>query len=361
MLVRITAVLFAVLIGAPLAAVPETPVPETPVPAAAAPPGGGAWPYPKACLETGIDRLTAFRDPAANTIEIFNLVGVSRPCAGNPAPVKGVRVALTQYSVTGGRVAGWMGSPWRTNSIGDMKFRRIGTIPGNLAALCVSTGLTVRSGGVYAKNNRCFRPAWDGDEASWFEDVALDDPIVTAPLERVPAPGDSAPAGCANCLITDPVAPLPAPESLPYPGTVESGCARLRLDSVGRTETGSIQVTGTIRSCRGDTLDDLNIGAVFYGVQGGRLGSPWTLEGDTVNHFDRQGGLAYGEEAVCITAGRRQTDDGSYANHLACVAISTDAQGHAHAVRIPINDRRVRKPVDTLYTGDPPGTCATCL
>jgi hypothetical protein len=349
MLARMVAVLAVVIFGAPL-------------PAAASPASAHPWPYRKACLETEIKRLVAFRDVEANTVEINNLVGASRPCAGNRAPVKGVRLALTQYSVTGNAVVGWMGSPWRTNSIGDTSFRRTGTIPGDLAALCLSTGVTVRRDGVFAVNNRCFRPVWVDDASIWdVEDVPLDDPVVTAALQRAPAAGDTAPAGCANCLVTDPVAALPEPEPLPYAGTVESGCTRVHLDSVGRTERGSVQVRGTIRACGGDTIDDLAIGAVFYGVHGGRLGSPWDLEGDRVAEFDRQGALAPGEEAVCITSGRRQTDDGSFARNVACVALRTDHRGNVTVVRIPVDDRRVRKPVDTVFDGDPPGTCATCL
>jgi hypothetical protein len=350
MLVRLFAVLLAAFAGlpAPAAAAP----PPSPTPAS-------AWPYPAACLETGVTRLMAWRNAEPNTIDVVNLVGFSRPCASNPAPVKGVRLALTQYNVTDGVVHGWMGSPWQTNSIGDMTWRRTGTISGDLAAMCLSTGLT----GDVAENAYCFRPVWTEDQSEWdVETVPLDDPIVTSPLERIPAPGDSAPAGCGNCLITDPVAPLPEPETLPAPGTVVPGCTRLRLDSAGMTSTGAVRLTGSVRACAPDTLETLGVGTVFYGVHGGRLGNTWSLdEGGSVVRFDRAGPLRTGEEAVCVTSGRQQTDDGSYAHHLACVAAETNSRGVTRVVRIPNNDPRVLKPVDVVWDGDPPGTCITCL
>lgn len=362
MLARIATALLALVVAATPAALPPGPAQAQP---AQTGPGleRGLWPYPKACLETELQRVQGYQDEETRTIEIANLLGVSRPCPGNRTPVKGVRLALTQYTRLTKTVSiGWMGSPWRTNSIGETRFRRIGTVADTLDVLCLSTGLKVRRGGVFAEHNRCFRPIWNNSMGGWtVQDVAVDDPVVSVPLQRVPAPGDTAPTACGNCLVTDATTPLPAPVQLPYPGTVASGCARLRLDSFHLGETRTIEVAGTIRACGGDTLDDLAISAVFYGPTGGQLSSPWRLEGTDVTAFARSGGLGIGRDAMCIVSGRRQTDDGSYARHLACLTIRTDAQGRSHVVRIANDDPLVRKPVEIVYTGDPPGTCITCL
>lgn len=362
MLARIATALLALVVAATPAALP--PGPAQAQPAQAGPRlERGPWPYPKACLETELQRVQGYQDEETRTIEIANLLGVSRPCPGNRMPVKGVRLALTQYTRLTKTVSiGWMGSPWRTNSIGETRFRRIGTVADTLDVLCLSTGLKVRRGGVFAEHNRCFRPIWNNAMGGWtVQDVAVDDPVVSVPLQRVPAPGDTAPTACGNCLVTDATTPLPAPVQLPYPGTVASGCARLRLDSARLGETRTIEVAGTIRACGGDTLDDLAISAVFYGPTGGQLSSRWQLEGTDVTTFARSGGLGIGRDAMCIVSGRRQTDDGSYARHLACLTIRTDAQGRSHVVRIANDDPLVRKPVEIVYTGDPPGTCITCL
>jgi hypothetical protein len=355
--------LFGIIFGCPVPTTP-TPPPASPSPSAPAGPGATAWPYPKACLETEIRRFEASRDPDEKTVEIHALLGASRPCANATVATRGVRLALTQYQLIDGKIVGRMGSPWQTNSIGDMKFRRPGTIPGDLVALCLSTGLKDVAGGVVAEHNRCFRPKWADDDptvADGTEDVPTDDPSVSAPLQRFPAAGDTAPAGCWNCLITSPTAPLPTPEPMPYAATVEPDCVRLSIDETTIDDRRSIELIGTVRSCVPDHTNELYLAAVFYGAHGGRLGRMWTIDEPDVHEFFRSTSMRADENAICVTTGRKQTDDGSYAHHEVCLAIEKNAQGRLEFVRIPLNDARVMMPVDTLDDGDPGGSCVTCL
>jgi hypothetical protein len=157
--------LCAFVIGVPAAAQPAAASPVSPAASAATP-----WPHPKACLETELRRFEIWRDLEAHT-QYLELLGASKPCAGNPGPVPGVRLALTQYRVAGSTFAGWMGDPWRTNSIGEMKFRRVGTLLGDDTTLCLDTGLIVRPDGVYGEHNRCFRVEWESPEETYGWDL----------------------------------------------------------------------------------------------------------------------------------------------------------------------------------------------
>jgi len=191
--------------------------------------------------------------------------------------------------------------------------------------------------------------------------VAVDDKSVSVPLERVPAAGASAPAGCWNCLVTSATEPMPVPDPMPYPGTVEPKCTRLKIDETAVDERGRITFSGSVRSCAPGHTNELYVVSVFYGTAGGRLGQMWGIEEPDVQNFVRSTGLREGENAFCITSGRYQTPDGSYAVPLTCYAMQSDAAGHPELVRISPFDPRVRKPVDTLDDGYPGGTCVTCL
>jgi hypothetical protein len=138
-------------------------------------------------------------------------------------------------------------------------------------------------------------------------------------------------------------------------------CSRIKIDDTDVDERGRIELTGSVRSCVPGHTNELYVASVFYGTAGGRLGQTWGIDEPDVHTFARGTGLREGENAFCITSGRFQTPDGSYAVPLICYAMESDAAGHPELVRISAFDPRVRKPVDTLDDGYPGGTCATCL
>jgi hypothetical protein len=360
MLYRLVAALLvplcAFVVGVPASAQPAAASPARPAAAAANP-----WPYPKVCLETEQLAFQQWRDLDTQS-QYLDVVGATRPCAKNKKAQPGVRVALSQYGVVGSSYAGWMGDPWRANSIGQTKFRRVGTIPGIDTTWCFDTGLIVRPGGLYGEHSLCFRAEWGGPKGTigQLTEVDVDDERVSVPLERVPAPGANAPTGCWNCLVTS-TKPMPVPEPMPFPATVVPKCTRLNIDDIGTDKVGGIALAGSIRSCAPGQTDKLYIAAVYYGPDGGRLGAQWKIEEPNLYKFDRSTRLGDDENALCLTSGRFQTFDGSYAVHLACFASRTDAKGNTRYVQISTHDPRVRKPVDPLDDGIRGGTCATCL
>jgi len=349
--------LCAFVIGVPASAQPAAASPARPAASAANP-----WPYPKACLETELLAFQQRRDLDEQT-QYVDIAGASRPCANNKTAQPGVRVALSQYGLAGTSFVGWMGDPWRTNSIGQTKFRRVGTMPGDDTRLCFDTGLIVRPDGVYGEHSRCFRVEWFDAKAmfGYLKDLDVNDKSVAVPLQRVPRPGASAPTGCWNCLVTSATGPVPVPDPIPFPATVVPKCTRLKIDDMVTDKIGRVQLTGSIRSCAPGHTAELYIASVYYGPAGGRLGEQWKITEPDLYKFVRSTAVRDDENAFCLTSGRFQTFDGSYAVHLACFATQTDAEGRPGYVRISTDDPRVRKPVDPLDDGIHGGTCVTCL
>jgi hypothetical protein len=138
-------------------------------------------------------------------------------------------------------------------------------------------------------------------------------------------------------------------------------CTRLKIDDLVTDKVGRVRLTGSVRSCRPGHTDELYIATVYYGSAGGRLGVQWKMKDPDLYKFDGSTAVQNDENAFCITSGRFETFDGSYAVHLACFTPRTDAKGQTRYVRISTHDPRVRKPVDTVDDGIPGGTCATCL
>jgi hypothetical protein len=351
--------LVVVLFGATPAGADPAAIPTVPTPFAASP---ALWPYPHGCLETAVDWFNGFWDAEQNLAHVSALRGSSRPCAGT-TPTRGVRLAITQYQIVAGRTVGWMGSPWQTNSTGSLRWSRTGKLPLRFAVLCLSTGLQRRHGAVYAQHSRCIRPVPDED-SGWLEgvEVPVDDPRVSVPLGRWPAPGDNAPPGCANCFVTDPTAALPEPDPTSE-GPTAARCARLSLDTATLDQWRDINLVGTVRSCVPGQTTELYLNTVRYSADVGDLGRPWweILEEPNVQPFDKAGALAVDVRAICIINGIDQTDDGLRGHHLLCLGVERNAVGVRRLVRIPVTDHRVTRPVDTLDDGAPIGPCPSCL
>jgi hypothetical protein len=356
---------------APTGPAPASPSASDPGPSAptSAVPGPSAteadpelWPYPQGCLETTVDWFDGYWQPGDTMAHIPGLRGTARPCA-DTATTPGVRLAVTQYQVVDGRLVGWMGSPWQTISTGSLGWSRTGELPWPFIVLCLSTGLEHRDGAVYAQHNLCVRPAYDPETEGWTEgvEVPVDDPSVTVALQRWPAPGDTAPAGCRNCFVTDPTAALPEPEPTSV-GPVAAQCAELTLDTATLDEQRNIDLAGSVRSCLPGRTPELYLSSVRYTATVGDLGRRWEdIEEPDVQPFAKSGSLASDVEAICIINGLDESDDGLRGHHLLCLGVERNAEGALTLVPISLTDSRVTLPVDTLDDGSPISPCPSCL
>ncbi|GIE95504.1 hypothetical protein [Paractinoplanes rishiriensis] len=348
-------------------------------PATAAPaPGDELRPYPQNCVSVTLDGLRGVYRPDSTRWEPWfdaTVRGRSVPCA--PGSTTGT-LAVTQYHVRDGATVGQMSTPWRTAARGTTTFSRFGRILPDVAALCVSTGLTARDGAVVATHARCVRPQRRGSDhlVTRFVPVPLTDPLVNAPLTEYPAGGTAPtdPICTVDCLVSPysetpstgvtkdtpidgPVEPIGPYESVCHTVTITDTFAGPPDDNVNGFD---VWMTGAVESC--DPPDEPTIHAVRYWPDRGIVMASWQLAQDPLAK-----GAAVNENtgAICLASAFRERNGALYGVHDLCWRIVKDQPDRYRLVPIPVDDPRVRKPLQSNIPEPdpelPPGPCASCL
>jgi hypothetical protein len=383
MIDRLVAGLAAALL---LAAGPAAPTPSSPAAGPAAPTpsspaaGDDLWPYPQGCVSVTLDAPRGVYRPDSTWWEPWfdaTVRGRSTPCR---RPDAGATLAVTQYHVRDGAVIGLMSTPWRAAARGTTPFSRFGRIEPDVAALCVSTGLSTRDGAVVARHAVCVRPLRTGTDhlVTRFAPVPLTDPLVGAALSRYPSVG-TAPTGpfCrVDCLVspyrtvpgpprttkdtpidgpTDPLAPY---EPVCHTVSIVDSFAGPSDDNVNGFD---VWLAGAVDSC--DPGGELpTVHAIRYWPDRGVVMPAWDL-----GQFPLAKGAQVNENtgALCVATGFRERAGRLYGVHDLCWRIQQSQRDIYRLVPIRTDDPRVRKPlVSNIPIPDPeqpPGVCASCL
>ena len=347
-----------------------------PVPAAAKEAAAKAA---EACTTVTLDSVRGVYRPDSTRWEPWfdvTLRGRSKPCAPGGGTAT---LAVTQYHVRDGVTVASMSTPWRTGASGTTSFSRVGRIEPDIAALCLSTGLTGSGSAVRARNVACVRPQRAGTDhlVTSFPKVALTDPLVTAPLSTYPtgAPATS-PICTANCLVspftTYPPGPPSTTKDTPISGPVQPLSPYEQIChfiSVGDTFAGpsddnvngfDVWMAVDAGSC--DENEWLTLHVVRYWSDRGIVMPPWDMGQDPL---EKGAQVNENTVALCITSGMRAQGGNLYGEHDECWRVTKPQPDRYRLVPISTTDPRVTKRlVSNIAVPDPdnpPGVCASCL
>ncbi|MBU2667878.1 hypothetical protein KOI35_30635 [Actinoplanes bogorensis] len=304
------------------------------------------------------------------------LKGRSKPCA----PGRGAAtLAITQYHVRDGATVASMSTPWQVKTSGTTSFSRTGRIEPDVAALCVSTGLTEQNGEVRARNVACVKPRRTGDDhlVTSFPAVALTDPLVTAPLSTYPTGRPpTAPVCTANCLVSPfttypPGAPTvtkdtpidgPVQELSPY----EQICHFISVSDMfagpSDRNVNGFDVWMAVDTGACDENEWLTLHVVRYWADRGIVMPPWDM-----GQYPLEKGAQVNENtvALCITSGIRAQGNDLYGEHDECWRVTKPQPDRYRLVPISTTDPRVTKRLVSNWAvpdpDNPPGVCASCL
>jgi hypothetical protein len=367
MIERLLPAMATALLSTGLVAAPAAAAPAAPAPAAAA------------CVTVTIDGLRGVYRPDFEFFEPWfdaTIRGRSTSCDG-----AGTTLAITQYHVRDGGTAGLMSTPWQTTALGSTAFSRTGRIAADIAALCVSTGVSPRGTATVADNVACVRPVRSGTDhlVTRYASVPLTDPLVNAELTEYPAEGTvpTGPVCAVDCLASTWTTPAPGPlettRDTPISGPTvplvpeEPTCHTTTITDTfaGPSDQNvngfDIWMTGTVESCE-PTGQDPTIYAIRYWPDRGIVMPWWDLA-----QFPLAKGSAVHENtgALCLASGIRQRAGRMYGVHDRCWRVVRDQPDRYRLVSIRTDDSRVRKPlISNIPVPDPeypPGVCASCL
>ncbi|WP_433303990.1 hypothetical protein ACQP2F_13580 [Actinoplanes sp. CA-030573] len=337
------------------------------------------WPYPQGCATVTLDSARGVYRPDSVFWQPWfdaTLRGRSRPCrAGSGAAA----LAITQYHVRDGVTVASMSTPWLASSSGTTAFSRFGRIEPDVAALCVSTGLTQQGAEVRARNAVCVRPQRSGDDhlVTSFPSVPLTDALVTAPLSTYPTGAPATGPTCtSDCLVSPFITrprgertntwdtPISGPTMPLYP--YEPDCHFL---SVSDTFAGpsDLNVNGfdvwmavDAGSC--DEYSQPYLRVVRYWPDRGIVMPVWDM---AQNPLEKAAQVNENTVALCVTSGIRERAGALYGVHDECWRVTKPQPDRYRLVPISPTDPRVSKPlVSNIPVPDPdepPGVCASCL
>lgn len=343
--------------------------------------GDNLWPYPRGCVNVTLaDTRGVYRPDSTTWLPWFDATvrGRATPCRRGAGEAT---LAVTQYHVRDGATVGLMSTPWRTAARGATPFSRFGRIEPDVAALCISTGLTRRAAAVVARNAVCVRPQRRGNDhlVTRFTPVALTDPLVGAALIEYPT-GGAASAGprCAvDCLASPyrtyrwprrttsdtptarPTVPLQPYEPICHTLSISDAFAGPSDDDVNGFD---VWLTGGLELCDRDSqLPSLH--AIRYWGDRGVVMPIWDptqdplVKGAQVNENTR---------ALCVASGMRQRGGRLYGVHQLCWRIEKVQRDAYRLVPIRTDDPGVRKPLisnipEPEPSGWPKDPCASCL
>jgi hypothetical protein len=345
---------------------------------ASASPAAAPAPAAEPCVTVTLDGMRGVYRPDSDLWEPWfdaTVAGRSRACGGGAATL-----AVTQYHVRDGATIGLMSTPWTAAAQGTTAFSRFGRIRPDVAALCVSTGLTSRDGAVVARHAACVRPVRTGTDhlVTRFAPVRLTDPLVNAALSEHPADGvtPTGPLCPVNCLvspyvhvpgspwttrdtpISEPAVPLEPYESECHTIAITDTFAGPSDDPANGYD---VWMTGAVDACPGvETLPQVH--AIRYWSDRGIVMEWWDhaqwplAKSATVNE---------NTAAICLATGMRERGGRLYGVHDLCWKIVKDRPDRYLLVPIRTDDPRVRKPLQSnMRVPDPeypPGVCASCL
>jgi hypothetical protein len=339
------------------------------------------WPYPQACTNVTFSNERGVLRPDSEDWAMWfdaTLRGRSTPCRRDEGESA---LAITQYHVRDGVAVGLMSAPWLTAARGGTPFHRTGRIEPDIAAFCISTGLTGRDGGVYAENAQCVRPERSGTDhlITDFAPIAVTDPLVNAALTTYPVDEPALDAQClGQCLVSPFVLEWPGEQQettrdTPREGPVEPLSAftsECHTTSITDTFAGpsdrningyDVWMTGSVEGC-----DPAGQTASIYGIRywpdRGIVMEPWDLAPDPlVKHAT----VNENTGALCLASGFREQGGELYGIHDLCWQVRKTQPDVYKLVPISPTDLRVRKPLQSNIPPrdpeNPPGACASCL
>lgn len=351
----------------------STAVPTAPVAAAAT-----LWPYPQGCTTVTLDSARGVYRPDSTDWEPWfdaTLRGRSRPCR----PGAAAALAITQYHVRDGVAVASMSTPWLAAAAGTTSFSRFGRIEPDVAALCVSTGLTTRDGAVRARHALCVKPQRDGTDhlVTTFPRVALTDALVNAPLSRYPAGAAATGPSCTvDCLVspyrTPPAGPRQTTRDTPISGPVmplvpyEPECHFVSVaDSFAGPSDHNVNGFDVWMAVDAGACDEFQLPylrVVRYWPDRGIVMPAWDPGQDPMV---KRAQVNENTVALCITSGIRERGGAPRGVHDECWRVTKPQPDRYRLVPISTTDARVTKPlVSNIAVPDPdnpPGVCASCL
>jgi hypothetical protein len=352
----------------------STVVPTTTAAAVAA-----LWPYPQGCTTITLDSVRGvYRPDSTDWKPWFDATvrGRSKPCqAGSGAAA----LAITQYHVRDGVTVASMSTPWLAAASGTTSFSRFGRIEPDVAALCVSTGLTEQGTAVRARHAVCVKPQRNGTDhlVTTFAKVALTDALVNAPLSTYPTGAAATGPTCTvDCLVspysTPPAGPRRDTKDTPISGPVmplypyEPDCHFVSVtdafagpsdDNVNGFDVWMAVDTG---SC--DEYQQPYLRAVRYWSDRGVVMPVWDPNQDPM---EKGAQVNENTVALCITSGIREQGGAQYGVHDECWRVTKPQPDRYRLVSISTTDARVTKPlisnIPVPDPDEPPGVCASCL
>ncbi len=349
-------------------------VPAAPV-AAAAP----LWPYPQGCTTVTLDSARGvYRPDSTDWAPWFDatLRGRSKPCSTGGGAAA---LAITQYHVRDGVTVASMSTPWLTSASGPTAFSRFGRIEPDVAALCVSTGLTQQGTVVRARNAVCVEPRRTGTDhlVTTFPRIALTDPLVTAPLSVYPAgAAATGPICTVDCLVspytTWPAGPRHDTKDTPISGPVmplypyEPDCHFVSVsDTFAGPSDDNVNGFDVWMAVDAGSCDELHppyLRVVRYWADRGIVMPVWDTAQDPL---EKGAQVNENTVALCITSGIREQGGALHGVHDECWRVTKPQPARYRLVPIGIADARVTKPlISNIAVPDPeepPGVCASCL